>query len=129
MAKTETKTLTACAEFFRKNQQFSNAKEVYLKLGDTRSLMKLYVDFDKWDDAFMLLKSHPECKVCPSSAFPLPLPSGKKPPPFFSTVDVIQEDVYLPYARWLVLQDRFDEAQVRKRKKDDSPGQCSYPLP
>uniref|UniRef100_A0A7S3GCF1 Intraflagellar transport protein 122 homolog n=1 Tax=Palpitomonas bilix TaxID=652834 RepID=A0A7S3GCF1_9EUKA len=83
LPKTEVKTLTACAEFFRKNKQFLHAKEVYVKLGEPRNLIKLYVEFDKWDDAFMLLKSSPEGA----------------------------EDVYLPYARWLVLQDRFDEAQ------------------
>ena len=38
----------------------------------------------KWDDAFLLLNAHPECKA----------------------------EVYLPYAKWLSSKDKFDDARL-----------------
>ncbi len=53
-------------------------------MDDTKALITLYVEDNKWDDAFLLLHAHPECKA----------------------------DVYLPYAKHLALSDRFDEARL-----------------
>mmetsp|Transcript_3049 Transcript_3049/g.4655 ORF Transcript_3049/g.4655 Transcript_3049/m.4655 type:complete len:1198 (+) Transcript_3049:84-3677(+) len=83
LAKSETQALSLCATYFRKAENHQYAKEAYLKMADFKSLMQLHIELQKWDDAFLLLQAHPEFK----------------------------DDVYLPYANWLALNDRFDEAQ------------------
>lgn len=59
---TETKALQMCAQFFRKGGQHQSAKDVYIKLQDHRSLIQLLVELGRWDEAFLLLKTHPELK-------------------------------------------------------------------
>lgn len=90
----EVSALRKCADYFRLHGHHQYAKEVYLKMNDIQSLMKLHVALNKWDDAFLLSKQH-----------------GNK----------YAEDVYLPYAQWLAEHDRFDEAQVAF-KKANQPG-------
>uniref|UniRef100_A0A7S0VDQ0 Intraflagellar transport protein 122 homolog n=1 Tax=Polytomella parva TaxID=51329 RepID=A0A7S0VDQ0_9CHLO len=80
----ELRAMQQCALHFRRAGQFAYAKEAYLKLDDMRSLLQLYVDEHRWDDAFLLLHAHPEGRAV----------------------------VYLPYAKWLSTQDRFDEARI-----------------
>eukprot|EP00164_Ancoracysta_twista_P001588 GFYU01002082.1.p1 GENE.GFYU01002082.1~~GFYU01002082.1.p1 ORF type:complete len:1195 (-),score=419.63 GFYU01002082.1:77-3661(-) len=88
LQKTDVAELRDCAGFFRKHKNHAYAKEIYLKLGDTKSLMEIHMEFDRWDDAFDLLKSTQENS----------------------------EDVYLAYAIWLVEHDRFEEAQEMFKK-------------
>uniref|UniRef100_A0A061R9P9 Intraflagellar transport protein 122 n=1 Tax=Tetraselmis sp. GSL018 TaxID=582737 RepID=A0A061R9P9_9CHLO len=85
---TDTKALQMCAQIFRKGGQHELAKEVYIKLQDHRSLIQLHVEHGRWDDAFLLLKTHPEFK----------------------------DEVYLPRAQWLAAHDMFDEARVAFRE-------------
>jgi intraflagellar transport protein 122 len=82
--KTDARCLGMCAGHFRRAPHFAYAKETLLKMDDTKGLITLYVEAEKWDDAFLLLHAHPECR----------------------------QDVYLPYAKWLSNQDRFDEARM-----------------
>mmetsp|Transcript_18911 Transcript_18911/g.49275 ORF Transcript_18911/g.49275 Transcript_18911/m.49275 type:complete len:1222 (+) Transcript_18911:159-3824(+) len=77
------KDLNTCVQHFRKAKQFAFAKETLLKLDDTKGLISLYVEDAHWDDAFLLLNAHPEASA----------------------------DVYLPYAKHLLAQDKFDEAR------------------
>ncbi|KAJ9521796.1 hypothetical protein QJQ45_024656 [Haematococcus lacustris] len=84
----DAKNLNTCATHFRKAGQYQMAKETLLKLDDTRALISLYVDESKWDDAFLLLNAHPECR----------------------------QEVYVPYAKHLLLQDKFDEARTAYNK-------------
>jgi len=56
---------------------------MYEKMGDIKSLLAMHVKFENWDDAFALMKQYPEYKA----------------------------DIYLPYANFLALHDRFDEAR------------------
>lgn len=88
LERNDAKLLSTCANHFRKASQFLYAKETLLKLDDTRALISLYVEEKKWDDAFLLLHAHPDCR----------------------------EEVYLPYGRWLATQDRFDDARVAFRE-------------
>jgi hypothetical protein len=37
-------TLTSCADMFKKSKEHGYAKEIYLKLGDLKSLMGLHVE-------------------------------------------------------------------------------------
>ncbi len=37
-----------CVKIFIENRQQSYAKEGFLKLGDTRGLLQLYIKFDNW---------------------------------------------------------------------------------
>jgi len=63
--------------------QHEFAREVYVKLGDMKALLEVYVQLHRWEDALALLPNHPEHK----------------------------REVYLPYAKWLLTNDRFEEAQ------------------
>eukprot|EP01004_Peranema_trichophorum_P002730 NODE_1765_length_1818_cov_66.009440_g1496_i0.p1 GENE.NODE_1765_length_1818_cov_66.009440_g1496_i0~~NODE_1765_length_1818_cov_66.009440_g1496_i0.p1 ORF type:complete len:562 (+),score=141.20 NODE_1765_length_1818_cov_66.009440_g1496_i0:104-1687(+) len=86
--KNEMQAIKTCGQYFRKHGIHQYAKEAYLKINDLKSLMQLHVEMLKWDEAFQLLESHPE----------------------------YAEEVYLPYAEWLALNDRFDEAQEAFKK-------------
>ncbi|CAB4000051.1 intraflagellar transport 122 homolog [Paramuricea clavata] len=81
--KAETEALKKCAHYFVKMDQHDYATEMYVKMGDIKSLIKLHVDTRHWDEAFHLLEKQPDLK----------------------------DDVYIPYANWLAENDRFDEAQ------------------
>ena len=85
--KADAKVLQQCAGHFARWGDSSHAKEAYNKLGDHAGLMALHVQQKQWDDAFALLKQHPEHA----------------------------EKVHLPYANWLADNDRFDEARAAYR--------------
>ncbi|KAL3679756.1 hypothetical protein R1sor_022712 [Riccia sorocarpa] len=84
LKKTDIKQLKLCANLMRKGGQTAHALETYIKLGDFRSILSLHVELEQWDDAFALETLHPE----------------------------LQGMVSLPYAEWLVQNDRFEEARV-----------------
>jgi len=86
--KLQRKYLAQAAVYFRKHSHHQYAKETYLKMDDIKSLMELHVEQHKWDDAFAL------CKMAPDLA----------------------KHIYLPYAEWLAINDRFDEAQDAFKK-------------
>ncbi|XP_065909716.1 intraflagellar transport protein 122 homolog [Dysidea avara] len=75
--------LLQCAVWLKRLGQYMQAAIVYEKLDDAASLVRLYVEGCHWDEAFNIIKKHPSFK----------------------------DDVYLPYATWLVENDRFNEAQ------------------
>ncbi|XP_036036612.1 intraflagellar transport protein 122 homolog isoform X3 [Onychomys torridus] len=81
--KAEREPLLMCAQYFKKLDSSGYAAETYLKVGDLKSLVQLYVDTKRWDEAFALGEKHPEFK----------------------------DDIYVPYAQWLAENDRFEEAQ------------------
>ena len=80
--------LKKCAVLFIQLGKSKHAKEVYLKIGDSKSLVLLYVKMRKWEDAFGIMKQNP---------------------------GLYEKDVYLPYAEYLALNDKFDEAQKAYR--------------
>ena len=53
-------TLLSCAALFKKNKEHGYAKEIFLKLGDMKSLMALHVEMEKWEEAFLLGKQNRE---------------------------------------------------------------------
>jgi intraflagellar transport protein 122 len=77
------KQLQAAANYFRKFHQHQYAKETFLKMDDIESLVELHVELHHWDEAFQLVKGRPQHVAT----------------------------IYEPYAEWLALNDRFDEAQ------------------
>lgn len=85
--KSEVKHLTTCAALLRKAGQLNFAKEAYLKLEDSGALLSIYVEDRRWEDAFLLLHGHPEYR----------------------------EQVYMPYAKWLEANDRYDDARIAYR--------------
>ncbi len=50
VGKGETEILSSCAHHLRRLTQFSAAAEVYEKMGDTNSLITLYVETHQWDN-------------------------------------------------------------------------------
>ncbi|KAL4226474.1 hypothetical protein ACF0H5_014457 [Mactra antiquata] len=81
--KADRESLSKCAQYLGKLEQYGYAAEVYSKMGDHKSLIMLHVEAKHWEDAFTLVEKHSEYK----------------------------EDVYVPYAQWLAENDRFEEAQ------------------
>lgn len=83
LPKSETTCLQLAANYFRRHSAFEHARDALAKLGDAKQLVHLHVEFQKWQEAFVLVEGKPE----------------------------LVPDVYLPYAEWLALNDRFVEAQ------------------
>ncbi|XP_040424248.1 intraflagellar transport protein 122 homolog isoform X4 [Cygnus olor] len=81
--KAEREPLLKCAFYFKKLDNPGYAAETYIKVGDLKALVHLYVETLRWEEAFALSEKHPEFK----------------------------DDVYVPYAQWLAENDRFEEAQ------------------
>ncbi|KAJ1630940.1 hypothetical protein T492DRAFT_870790, partial [Pavlovales sp. CCMP2436] len=80
--------LVLCAAFLRKLGALDGARAAYAKLGDTAALVALAVEQGAWEEALELAASHPSHASL----------------------------VYLPYADWLAVQDRFVEAQDAYRR-------------
>lgn len=74
--------LQLCAQYFKKNKHHGGAKEAYLKLDDQRNLMLLHIEFEAWQDAFLIGRNNPE----------------------------LLELAKVPYADYLLKQDRYEEA-------------------
>lgn len=74
--------------------KYDAAKEGLLKLGDIPGLLKLNVQEQRWDDAFLLLAAHGQLK----------------------------DQVYLPYAKWLLSQDRCGLGPSLPRESLSVPG-------
>ncbi|XP_040264299.1 LOW QUALITY PROTEIN: intraflagellar transport protein 122 homolog [Bufo bufo] len=81
--KAEREPLSRCAYYFKKLQHHGYAAETYMKIGDLKALVLLHVETQHWEEAFALVEKYPEYK----------------------------DEVYVPYARWLAENDRFEEAQ------------------
>jgi intraflagellar transport protein 122 len=75
--------LTSAVKCFRKHAHFLYAKETLLKLGEPGELISLYMESQRWEEAFALAQQHPE----------------------------FAPQIHLPWAEWLVRHDRFDEAK------------------
>lgn len=82
-------SLRVCAEFLVEAGKNEMAQAVYMKLGDVTALMALHVKMHNWEEAVELAQQH----------------EGK-----------FSKDVFLPYAEWLALHDRFDEALAAYQK-------------
>jgi intraflagellar transport protein 122 len=74
--------LLNCAMHFRRKRNHAFAKETFLKLNDTKQLMLLHIELEKWEEALLLAKQNNE----------------------------LLEMVKLPYAEWLCRNDRYEEA-------------------
>lgn len=81
--------LLFCGEAFNKADEDAFARETFLKAGDISQLMGLYAKRQMWAEAAKLADEH----------------EGK--------FDV---SVFLPYAEWLVSQDRYEEAMTAFKK-------------
>ena len=89
--------LRQCARAFLANGDDERAKEVYVKLDDVESLLGLYVRKQDWEAALKLAED-------PSGTFSE------------ATRAKFDEALYLPYAEWLAVHDRFDEALEAYRR-------------
>ncbi len=57
--RTNLKALQLCAGYFRKAKHMDYCKETYIMLDDYKSLIDLYVEEQKWNEAFAIVKSRP----------------------------------------------------------------------
>lgn len=85
----DSETLQFCGEVFSKADEDEFARETYQKLSDWSKLMALFVRRQMWTEAAALADSH----------------EGE--------FDV---SVFLPYAEWLVSQDRYEDAMQAYKK-------------
>ncbi|XP_068600570.1 intraflagellar transport protein 122 homolog [Brachionichthys hirsutus] len=81
--KAEREPLEKCAFYFTKLKHHGYASETYSKMGDLQALVQLHVETQHWEEAFSLAEKQPQFK----------------------------NEVFVPYARWLAENDRFEEAQ------------------
>ncbi|KAJ1546612.1 hypothetical protein HK096_004918, partial [Nowakowskiella sp. JEL0078] len=88
LPRSDTKSLSLCAVYFRKHGHHAYAAETLAKLGDFKHLLALHIEQTNWHDAFAVVEMHPQ----------------------FASV------LWLPYAEWLAANDRFMEAQTYFRK-------------
>ncbi|KAJ1568295.1 hypothetical protein HK405_002985 [Cladochytrium tenue] len=88
LKKTDTMALNRCLFFFRKHNHHAYAAECLVKMGDITHLLDLHIELQQWDDAFRIAENHPE----------------------------FAHHIYLPYANWLAVHDRYLEAQDNYRK-------------
>ncbi|KAI8823543.1 WD40-repeat-containing domain protein [Fimicolochytrium jonesii] len=84
----DTKGLSRCVYYFRKNNHHAYAAETLVKMGDIAHLLKLHIELQHWDEAFKLAETHPE----------------------------LLDQIYLPYANYLATNGDFLEAQENFRK-------------
>lgn len=87
--KENVEVLSKCGDLFTDAAEDGFAKETFVKLGDITKLMNLYVRRQQWADAAKLADEY----------------SGQ-----------IDATVFLPYAEWLVKEDRYEEAISAFRK-------------
>ncbi|XP_032827224.2 intraflagellar transport protein 122 homolog [Petromyzon marinus] len=83
MDKADRESLALCAQHLQRLGQHGYAAEAYGKMGDWAALLRLHVETRHWDEAFALAERHPE----------------------------LRDGTFVPYARWLAENDRFEEAQ------------------
>ncbi|KAJ3215015.1 hypothetical protein HDU67_000968 [Dinochytrium kinnereticum] len=86
--KSDSKAISRCVYFFRKNNHNAYAAECLVKLGDISHLLNLHIELQQWDDAFRIAETHPK----------------------------FAQQIYLPYANWLAMNDKYMEAQINFRK-------------
>ncbi|KAG4084721.1 WD40-repeat-containing domain protein [Neocallimastix lanati (nom. inval.)] len=91
--KSEKKALSLCVDYFKKNNETKYALETLTKMGDIGHLLNLHIELHNWEEAFSIAETHPD----------------------------IANQIYLPYANWLSMNNRFIEAQeyFRKAKKPE----------
>lgn len=82
-------TISFCGEAFSKADEDELAREAYEKVGDISKLIKLYAKRQMWAEAAKFADEH----------------EGK--------FDVT---IFLPYAEWLVSQDRYEDAMLAYKK-------------
>uniref|UniRef100_A0A915PHM5 Intraflagellar transport protein 122 homolog n=1 Tax=Setaria digitata TaxID=48799 RepID=A0A915PHM5_9BILA len=75
--------LRTVANYLAKKGEYTVASSLFQSINDIPALINMHVDAALWNDAFLIAARHQK----------------------------YNGDVYLPYARWLAENDRFDEAQ------------------
>lgn len=80
--------ISLCGFYFRKHRHYQYATESYLKLGDSKSLVLMNVELERWEEAFLLAQQNQK----------------------------LFEYCYLQYAEFLIKKDKFKEAQKAYKK-------------
>ncbi|KAJ3071027.1 hypothetical protein HDU98_005913 [Podochytrium sp. JEL0797] len=88
LKKSDSKALSRCLYYFRKYNHHPYSAECLIKMGDISHLLALHIELMQWDEAFRIAETYPE----------------------------FSPQIYLPYATWLAMNDRFMEAQLNYRK-------------
>ncbi len=81
--KTEAEALKKIGNCFYQLQEMEYAIDVFNKIGEYEDILKIYIETKNWSTAFAFIENHSE----------------------------YESMLYMPYARWLIENDRFVEAQ------------------
>ncbi|KRX19215.1 Intraflagellar transport protein -like protein [Trichinella nelsoni] len=76
--------LNKIAKTFEKYKEYPLASEVYGKIRDVESLIRVKIFDNHWKEAFQIVKQHPE----------------------------FEQNLYVEYANWLIKNQKFEEAQI-----------------
>jgi intraflagellar transport protein 122 len=90
-------TLRHIAKHFTERKEYSLAADIYTRIDDQRALVHMYVNAQLWQE---VSRVHARRTRVHGQAFAIVNASGQ-----------YKDEVYLPYARWLAENDRFEEAQ------------------
>ncbi|CEF71315.1 Intraflagellar transport protein 122 homolog [Strongyloides ratti] len=86
--KGNTELLRTIGYYLIKKEEFNVASTIFTSINDVRSLLNMHIAARQWDDVFAICNNNPQ----------------------------YMDIVYLPYARWLAEEGRFDEAQEAYKK-------------
>ncbi|TMS38549.1 hypothetical protein L596_005248 [Steinernema carpocapsae] len=82
MEKSDIDNMRKIGEYLVRKGEYQIASQLYISINDIRSLIKMHIAANQWDDAFAICARYPQ----------------------------YNDEVYLPYARSLAEKDMFDEA-------------------
>lgn len=87
---------TCCATYLLQADKFAYAKDLYMKIGDIDAVLRMHIRLGEWEEAIRLVGKHRNCIAN-------------------------LEGVFVPYAEWLIGEDRFEDAldaYTKAQRKD-----------
>jgi intraflagellar transport protein 122 len=104
----DTAALEMIADYFTKDAQHAFAQELFQKMGNIKKQLLMHVKLEEWEKAVALVEMHTSEGGKAGGA---------------AQAREYNELVFLPYAEWLAVNDRFDEA-LKAYERAGRPEEC-----